>query len=457
MKLPKTLRGRLFAAIAAIVVVSVGATFVAGAVLTRRAVERATARDLAHQADLVAGRERVSIAPLAHLRSLRKYLARQGESVVTVPLDGSSPYLGAGQVAALRAGKGVQGSVRVAGKRELYAARPVGERALVLLKPARLSGATWRPFLNALVIAGAIGAALAALVSIFLARGISRPLRRVAGATRSLAASGSAAPIPVEGPEELASLARSFNDLARRLARARDAERSFLLSVSHELKTPLTAIRGYAEAVTDGAIAPFEAAEVIVAESARLERLVRDLLDLARLNKSEFGVEAQPVDLGEAADEVVRRYAAQARTFGVTLEAHVRAPARALADPDRVVQVVSNLVENALRLTPSGGLVRVTAAGATVAVDDTGPGLRPDELARAFDRFFLHSRYGREREVGTGLGLAIVKELAQAMGGNVSVESRPGGPTAFTLRLPAAPPAADDVKPREPGFEPVMR
>jgi two-component system OmpR family sensor kinase len=457
VRLPKTLRARLFAAIAAIVVVSIGATLVAGAVLTRRAVERATARDLAHQADLVAGRERASIAPLAHLASLRTYLARQGERVVTVPLDGSSAFLAAKQLAALRAGKGVQGSLRIGGHRDLYAARPVGERALVLLKPARLSGTTWRPFLNALVIAGAIGGALAALVSIFLARGIARPVRRVAAATRSLAASGSAAPIAVEGPEELASLARSFNDLAQQLARARDAERSFLLSVSHELKTPLTAIRGYAEAVTDGAIGPVEASEVIAVEAARLERLVRDLLDLARLNKSEFGIEASPVDLGEAAGEVVRRYAAQARTFGVALEAEVDAPARALADPDRVVQVVSNLLENALRLTPSGGRVRVIAAGSTVTVDDTGPGLKPEELPRAFERFFLHSRYGREREVGTGLGLAIVKELAQAMGGSVYVESRPGGPTAFVVRLPKAPPAADEAQAQAPALERVTR
>jgi len=215
--------------------------------------------------------------------------------------------------------------------------------------------------------------------------------------------------------------------------------------VSHELKTPLTAIRGYGEAVGEGAVEPSEAAEVIASEAARLERLVGDLLDLARLNRSEFSIETRLIDLGDPAREAVRRYAAQAREFGVSLELDADAPARALADSDRVLQIVSNLVENALRLASAGGRIRVVVAGSTLAVLDTGPGLLPEELPRAFERFFLHSRYGRERAVGTGLGLAIVKQLAEAMGGSVEVQSVPGGPTRFVVSLvaPAAEPAED--------------
>ncbi len=131
----------------------------------------------------------------------------------------------------------------------------------------------------------------------------------------------------------------------------------------------------------------------------------------------------------------MRRHEAQARAFGVGLEADVADPAPAVGDADRILQVASNLVENALRLTPPDGLVRVVAAPGVLAVEDTGPGLAPEELERAFERFFLHSRYGAERPVGTGLGLAIVEQLAQGMGGTVEVTSEPGLVTRFTVRL----------------------
>jgi two-component system, OmpR family, sensor kinase len=260
-------------------------------------------------------------------------------------------------------------------------------------------------------------------------------VRRVAQASRTLARGTDPEPVPVEGAAELATLATAFNDLAAQLARARAAERTFLLSVSHELKTPLTAIRGYAEAVQDGAIDAREAAATVAQEAARLERLVGDLLDLARMNRTDFSVHSSEIDLAEVADDAVRRYQPHADELGVTLNAVSDGPAPADADADRVLQVVSNLVENALRLTPSGGEVRVVTEPGVLRVEDTGPGLEPVDHERAFERFYLHERYGRERKVGTGLGLAIVKELTEAMGGTVSVESAPGRLTTFTVRL----------------------
>jgi two-component system sensor histidine kinase BaeS len=258
---------------------------------------------------------------------------------------------------------------------------------------------------------------------------------RVAAASRSLARGEHPDPVPVEGGAELRTLATSFNDLAVQLAKAREAEQQFLLSVSHELKTPLTAIRGYAEAVEDGAIDAREAAATVAVEAARLERLVRDLLDLARMNKTDFSVHNSEIDLTEVVDDAVRRYQPQADAFGVTLTTVTDGPSPATADADRVLQVVSNLVENALRLTPAGGEVRVVAGPGELRVEDTGPGLGDEERAHAFERFYLHERYGRERAVGTGLGLAIVKELTEAMGGTVRVESTPGERTVFTVRL----------------------
>ncbi len=281
------------------------------------------------------------------------------------------------------------------------------------------------------------------MAAFVLARRIVRPVVRVAEASRSLATGTHPDRVPVEGAAELATLAQSFNELAEQLARAREAERSFLLSVSHELKTPLTAIAGYAEALREGAVGVDEAAEILAVEAERLDRLVGDLLDLARMNRTGFSVRNTDIDLAEVADDAVRRYQPQAGAFGVSLVSVSAGPAPAVADADRVLQVVSNLVENALRLTPPGGEVRVVAVPGQLRVEDTGPGLQDEELGHAFERFYLHSRYGGERRVGTGLGLAIVKELTQAMGGSVEVESDPARLTAFTVRLavPVAEPA----------------
>lgn len=410
-----------------------------GALLTRRAVERNTLRDVSAQMDLLVEREREALLPFSRLRSLQRFLERQDERVVQVELDGSSPLLPPERAGQLRRGARLDGTLESEGTRYLYAARLVSGKGFILLRPTSSTNSAWRPHVEGLLLAAIAAALLASIVAFLSARALARPLRRVAEATRGLAASSGAPPVlPVEGPRELASLARSFNEVAVQLATAREAEQAFLLSVSHELKTPLTAIRGYAEALQDEALSADEAAETIVAESRRLERLVGDLLDLARVRKSEFSVRREQVDLGEIAREACRRYEAQAREFGVALDVASDPGALATADEDRTLQIVSNLVENALRLTPAGGSVRVVARPGLVEVRDTGPGLAPDELDHAFERFYLHSRYGRERSVGTGLGLAIVKALAEGMGGSVAVRSTPGELTVFSVRLPAA-------------------
>ena len=447
-----TLRGRLFGAIALAALLSLALALAIGALLTRRAVERNTLRDVSAQMDLLAEREREALLPFSRLQALQVFLERQDEQVVPVPLDGSSPLLPPERAAALRRGAKLDGALQSEGTRYLYAARLVAGKGFVLLRPASSTNSAWRPHVEGLLLAALAAALLAGLIAFLSARAIARPVGRVAEATRRLAdASGAPPVVPVEGPRELASLARSFNEVAVQLASAREAEQAFLLSVSHELKTPLTAIRGYAEAVQDEALSVEEAAATIVAESRRLERLVGDLLDLARVRKAEFSVRRERVDLAEIAREACRRYESQAREFGVELDVETEPDALALADSDRTLQVVSNLVENALRLTPAGGSVTIATRPGEIQVRDTGPGLAPDELPRAFERFYLHSRYGRERAVGTGLGLAIVRALAEGMGGSVAVASEPGELTVFTVRLPrtgftsALPPANEGL------------
>jgi signal transduction histidine kinase len=429
-----SLRTRLFAAIGAIVALSVAITLALGLVLTRRAVDDATLKDLDHQAALIVGEERSALSPLTHLPQLRPYLAAQHERYLLDP-----KVLSTHAQAELGRSRSVTGSITIDGTAYYYAAHPVvSGRAFILLRPKSLTGTRWTPFVEAIVVAALTGGLLAAIAAFVLARRIVRPVARVAAASRDLAAGKHPAPVPVEGAAELATLAVSFNDLAEQLARAREAERSFLLSVSHELKTPLTAIAGYAEALREGVVTAQDAADTIIVEAERLGRLVGDLLDLARMNRTDFAIHLAEVDLSEIARDAVRRYESQAAAFGIALSVvSDGAAAPAVADSDRVLQVVSNLVENALRLTPRGGEVRVVVEPGTLRVEDTGPGLGADDCAHAFERFYLHSRFGQERPVGTGLGLAIVKELTQAMGGTVEVASEPGRLTVFTVRLPA--------------------
>ena len=287
---------------------------------------------------------------------------------------------------------------------------------------------------------GALGVALIIILGLLgawiLSRSVVRPVRRLAVASGRLAEGEAGVTVTPQGPRELRELAVSFNDMNTKLTKAQETEQAFLLSVSHELKTPLTSIRGYAEGIGDGTVKPDDGAEVIGAESSRLERLVGDLLESGRMRKSAFTVCREPVDLAAVADDVMRRYEATARDAGLTLLINTGAGGGAVADHDRVLQVVSNLVENAIRCTPAPGTVTITTAPGAITVSDTGRGLTSDDLPRAFERFYLYSRYGTDRPVGTGLGLAIVKELTGAMGGTVSVSSAVGVGSAFTVALP---------------------
>jgi two-component system sensor histidine kinase BaeS len=292
-------------------------------------------------------------------------------------------------------------------------------------------------YLFSLVIALALLSPFAAAAAWYLNRRIVKPVQQVAEASVVLADGGTPMAIPTTAPHELSVMAKSFNRMARKLKKAQDTERGFLLSVGHELKTPLTAIDGYVELLQDGAVEPREAAEVLSAESGRLRRLITDLLDLARIDRSEFSVVDEPVDLAVTAREAAARFEGLAGTLGVTLTADAAQPAPARGDAGRLLQVASNLVENALRATGSGGRVEIVARPGRLRVHDTGPGLTEEDLDHAFERFYLHRKCSSGPAVGTGLGLAIVKDLTEAMDGSVEVESSPGAGTTFTVELPA--------------------
>ena len=415
----RTLRGRLFGVTLASLALSLTLTVAIGATLTRRQVDRVQATALAARADDLAAQRRRNVS----------YANQDRESGNVRVIVDTRPSL-ARYVPDVN--RDSNGRTTYEGRRELYSYRTLPHRGLLMLRPP--SSGAWRPFLGDLLLAALAGVGLAAVLSLLVARSIVRPIRRIGDATRALAADESHEPLAREGTEELASLADAFNKMTEQLAASREAERNFLLSVSHELKTPLTAIRGYAEGLADGAFEPQEAAQTIMIESRRLERLVHDLLDLARMNRSEFAVRNEPVDLAEIAREAAHRHEASATQFGVGLHAEGE-ESWVEADHDRVLQVASNLVENALRESPAGGTVTIRAEHGTLSVIDAGPGIASEDLPRVFERFYLYDKIGKDRPVGSGLGLAIVQQLARAMGGDVRVESGLGQGATFVVSL----------------------
>jgi two-component system, OmpR family, sensor kinase len=416
----RSLQARLRLALGAAVLAAVSLSLLVGAYLVRRSLEQSAFDGLRRQVALLA---RQDLHPPSG--AFGRFLATQDERLSVLP----------SRQARLLLPHGTTGRVTISGRTYLYATRRSGRDVVVLLRTESSVRAETRPFWIALAAAGGLGCVLTAAVAALLARGIARPVLRVARASSRLAHGDDPEPLPLDGSRELRSLAHSFNAMATQLARARTAERSFLLSVSHELKTPLTAIRGYSEGLEEGVLTPEHAVTVIRTEAARLERLITDLINLARLDQHRFEIHLEPVDLADIVRETATRHATRARELGVRLRLDQDGPAPALADRDRLLQAVSNLVENALRCTPPAGTVTLAAAAGRLSVADTGPGIAADEVAHAFDRFFLYRRYDGERPVGTGLGLAIVRELARAMGGDVDVVSSSKG-TTFTIRLP---------------------
>ncbi|MHB8669596.1 MAG: HAMP domain-containing sensor histidine kinase, partial [Acidimicrobiales bacterium] len=269
-------------------------------------------------------------------------------------------------------------------------------------------------------------------------------IRDAERAARRIASGDLAARVPApDSGDELAALARSINAMAAALERSRGLERQFLLSVSHDLRTPLTSIRGFAEAIVDGrAPDPVRAATIIGAESRRLERLVRDLLELAKLDARRFSLDLRATDVSEVVGVTVEGFRPAAEEAAVLIDASAALDGarvqRVSADPDRLAQVVANLVENALKFATSRIEVGTDSdgerGGVVIRVDDDGPGITTEDLPNVFRRFFSSARTPA-RQVGSGLGLAIVRELVDAMGGTVGAEPSPLGGARMRVTL----------------------
>jgi len=315
--------------------------------------------------------------------------------------------------------------------------------AIVVAKPRTELRDQWLPLVTRLASAFAIGAVLAGLLSWWLSRKITGPVLALSSAADEIAAGNYAVRVPAgEGGDEISHLSERFNEMAARLSATEERERQFLMSVSHELRTPLTAIKGHVDAIRDGLFDDPEAEraslDVVAGETIRLERLVGDVLDLAKLNAHRFTVHAEEVDIDALVAQAHASFGEEARRRGVTFRHDVDPAAPTIVtDGDRVLQVLTNLLANAFRWTPDDGTISIgssTHDGAVrIDVCDTGPGIEPDELDRIFAPFVSRDNHG------TGLGLPIARELALALGGRVELESTVGEGSLFTLVLPLRP------------------
>ncbi len=284
-----------------------------------------------------------------------------------------------------------------------------------------------------------ISAALARLLSNQI---VSR-LEPLSGASRRLAEGDLSVRVPPLGDPDLDQLGESFNEMASEIEATRDREREFILGVGHDLRTPLTTIAGYAEALEAEDLDPEDVARiggVLGTQSRQLGRLIEDLSLLARLEQPEFSLRRERVDVGAHLSEIVDGFQRKAGQAGIKLHFEAESDLVLDTDPDRLGQIAQNLVENALRYTPEAGRVSVTVASGegpsvVISVADTGVGIEADDLPHIFDRHYV-GRHRRIRNEGTGLGLSIVEGLTERLGGDVVGESSPGKGTTITVRLP---------------------
>ncbi len=469
------MRWRITVAMILLVAGTLVATVVATTVLTERVSFTNARQDLATEARAITA-EASTAQRRGVLGLLRRVAGLEGASIPYLRPDGTfTGRLPAGldpddlDLARLEAGKPVSGhigslvyaaaSVRIstalAHARKPHTGKlliPKGYRLVVVLtRRARSPGG-----LAYFILIAAAAFVAAALVATALSRRMASSLRHVAATTERIAAGDLSARVGLNphDAKEIASLGQAINSMSESLQRARNQERQFLMSVSHELRTPLTSIRGYADAIADGTATDTSAAlRIIENEAGRLDRLVRDLLDLARLDAQRFSLHMATIDAADVVYQAVLAHRPLLTQEGLSIEVELPKPSKleVWADADRLGQVVANLLENAFKYARTAISVSVSTnhdGYVAIAVQDDGPGVGPEDLERIFDRHFSATP-APSRKAGSGLGLAIVAELVRAMGGAVRAYS-PLGPTGGTCVVVWLRAAAGEEIPDEP-------
>ena len=388
------------------------------------------------------------------VKSLEKAIG--GDQIFYIPIvPGASLFVGLPESAILprdtvsRHDLETQGTttldLRVRRRHYLAVARPLklGNQlagAMVVAKPVSQLRSRWIALVEQLAYAFGGGVIVVGLLGVYLSRRITKPLLGLSAAADEIAGGNYGVEVPTpRGSDEIAHLAARFGDMAEKLAESEQLSRGFLMTVSHELRTPLTAIRGHVSALLEGVIddpVSREASLAVIAEEAlRLERLVGDVLDLAKLDAHRFTVLREEVDMEQLCERAFAAFGEVARRRAIDYRREFSADPVIVTDGDRVLQIISNLLSNAFRWTPEGGRVSLSLSAddvsVSVVVADSGPGISPEERERIFRPFW--SRDGG----GTGLGLAIARELAVALGGRIDLRSETGLGSRFTLVLPS--------------------
>ena len=430
-------------------------------------------------ANAIEGRNTAGAAAREEQRAQRVAQTLREQGVETVLIRNGRPDqagLPAAVVRQIAGGESVSRRVSYLGRPMLAEGRPAGDGDGIVLLQASASVSA-RTVMSRLWLALAAGLLAGLAAGFVLARRLGRPLGEVAAAARRLSAGDRRARAPIEAPAEVADVSYALNDLAAALTASESRQRGFLMSVSHELRTPLTTIKGYAEALADGVVGADgaqRAGQTMLAESEHLDRLVEDLLVLARLEADDFPLEIMQVELVSLVTSAAEVWGGRCAAVGVVLRTEL--PPHAVfvrTDPGRIRQVVDGLLENALRVVPPGAPVvlavrpgGVGAVGSTeevtlafpvaghippparpgasvhtmpyavLEVRDGGPGFTDDDLAVVFERGALYERYKGVRKVGSGLGLALAARLVRRVGGSIEAGHAPEGGARFTVRLP---------------------
>lgn len=444
-----TLRRKLVLAIGLTAVVTTLATGAVGVGLLRAHIQGQAKGDLIRTARAIGAEADEIRGGGLQLRALRRGLRAQGiELVVVTPsgaVEGELSHLVGRMNPTPLAGGGAVGDIDgyayvvwpIFGPRGSPRGIAGPQSRIVLFRKVALGRATSETALR-VGLAGLVAALIGLLVARILAKRIAAPLGPLTTAAGDIARGDLTARVVAHSTDEFGALGVAFNDMATSLEEARRREREFLENVSHELRTPVTAIRGYTEAIEDEASPPAPALAIIREEAGRLERMIGDVMNLARLGAGEYALALVATDAAEVARAALAA-AAVTPADGVTTAVAATSPVPLRTDPDRLRQVLVNLIENAVRVTTAGSVeIRVgpgTDGGAFIEVVDTGPGIAPTDLPHVFERQYLWHASRADRPVGTGLGLAVVRGLVDALGGTIEVASSPGG-TTFRLKIP---------------------
>lgn len=340
------------------------------------------------------------------------------------------------------------------GERFIFVAQPVAglfgppgsspiPETLVLAVPRNQALSIWADLAKPFLWAGLVALAVSIVIAVVLARSVYVPIRRVTNAAEEMARGHYEQEVPVAGPKEVKGLAQSFNQMSKQVKSSQQMLRDFVADVSHELRSPLTSIKGFAQAMVDGTAkgkeAQLKAATVIEDESKRMMRLVEELLEFSRLESGQVNMARQPVDLKELLNQCFEIFLMRAQEKGVNLKIDIEPLPPVTGDIDRLEQVFNNLLDNALKHTPAGGNISIDARRtnpnfAEISITDTGPGIPAEQMRHVFERFYRAD--ASAGKAGAGLGLAIARQIVLAHGGDIGAKSTLGKGTEFVVRLP---------------------